>query len=192
MLIEDKTILKNIRKSVGESCIAAFLIILFGIILLKNPDNFLAVAIHIFGYGAVFVGILDLVFYFRSPREQRFFSKRLTGGILLISFGIIAFFEVNLLKEMITILLGGYLLFQNANRLELCLYLKNYTNRLWKILSIFSLLNLLLAFVLILNPFHVNIASNMYMAILLIVIEFLVIVQNVCILIGVHQDEKEK
>src|SRR5699024_1969011 len=118
MYLEDKTILANVKKSVKESFIAPLLII----ILYINFYDFISVAVSIFGYGAIFIGVLDLVFYFRLNESEKLLSKHMNQGILLIAFGIIAFFENALLSEMITVLLGGYILFQNASRIGLALY----------------------------------------------------------------------
>ena len=122
MYLEDKTILANVKKSVKESFIAPLLIIIFAIVLYRNPENFISVAVSIFGYGAIFIGVLDLVFYFRLNESEKLLSKHMNQGILLIAFGIIAFFENALLSEMITVLLGGYILFQNASRIGVVMY----------------------------------------------------------------------
>jgi len=99
MLLEEKSILKKFKKSIKESFIAPILIVLFAVVLMKNPENFITVAIQIFGYGAIFLGVLDIVFFFHSQEDQRIFSSRLMMGILLISYGIVAFFELDILKD---------------------------------------------------------------------------------------------
>jgi len=190
MLLEE-SLRKNIKKDVKESFIAPLLIILFGIVLLRNPENFIEIAINIFGYGAVFIGILEVVLYFRTREEQRLTKRRLANGTLLITFGIVAFFEVTILKEMTTILLGGYILFQNANRLELSMVLQKYTQKLWMYLGLISLLNLILSLLLMLNPFT-NIPTNIYIASMLFIVEGLFIIENIMILIGVPKNEDEK
>ena len=49
MLLENKAIVENIKKSCKESFIAAFLLIVFAVVLLVNPENFMSSAINVFG-----------------------------------------------------------------------------------------------------------------------------------------------
>lgn len=193
MFLEEKSIIKNIRKGIYETFVVSLLILLFAVVLLNNPENFISVAIGVFSYVACVLGIIDLVIYFRTNPERRIFENRLFLGVLLICFGIVAFFEVNMLKDMVTILLGGYLLFQNSKRLELSVNLKQYTNRLWIYSLLCSLLNLLLAILFIVNPFHGVFPIHKYMSILLMIIEGIYFLQNILILLGVKEkDEKEE
>ena len=190
MYLEDKTILANVKKSVKESFIAPLLIIIFAIVLYRNPENFISVAVSIFGYGAIFIGVLDLVFYFRLNESEKLLSKHMNQGILLIAFGIIAFFENALLSEMITVLLGGYILFQNASRIGLALYLKNKTKNAWIYVLVMALINLIIGFFVIINPFQ-NVQLNLYLASLLVIAEVFLIIQNILILIGIRSHDKE-
>lgn len=190
MYLEDKTILANVKKSVKESFIAPLLIIIFAIVLYRNPENFISVAVSIFGYGAIFIGVLDLVFYFRLNESEKLLSKHMNQGILLIAFGIIAFFENALLSEMITVLLGGYILFQNASRIGLGLYLKNKTKNAWIYVLVMALINLIIGLFVIINPFQ-NVQLNLYLASLLVIAEVFLIIQNILILIGIRSHDKE-
>ncbi len=190
MYLEDKTILANVKKSVKESFIAPLLIIIFAIVLYRNPENFISVAVSIFGYGAIFIGVLDLVFYFRLNESEKLLSKHMNQGILLIAFGIIAFFENALLSEMITVLLGGYILFQNASRIGLAMYLKNKTKNAWIYVLVMALMNLIIGLFIVINPFQ-NIQLNLYLASLLVIAEAFLIIQNILILIGIRSHDKE-
>ena len=190
MYLEDKTILANVKKSVKESFIAPLLIIIFAIVLYRNPENFISVSVSIFGYGAIFIGVLDLVFYFRLNESEKLLSKHMNQGILLIAFGIIAFFENALLSEMITVLLGGYILFQNASRIGLAMYLKNKTKNAWIYVLVMALMNLIIGLFIVINPFQ-NIQLNLYLASLLVIAEAFLIIQNILILIGIRSHDKE-
>ena len=65
MLLEDKSVLESIKKRIWFSFVASILLIIFAVVLLINPDNFIPTAINVFGYVAIFLGILNAVFYFR-------------------------------------------------------------------------------------------------------------------------------
>ena len=87
MYLEDKTVLESLKKRVYSSFIASILLIIFAVVLLINPDNFIPTAINVFGYVAILMGVLNIVFYFRLPKENRLYSKNLSTSVLLILSG---------------------------------------------------------------------------------------------------------
>ena len=183
MLLEDKSVLESIKKKIWFSFVASILLIIFAIVLLINPDNFIPTAINVFGYVAIFLGILNLVFYLRLPKENRIYSKNLSTSILLILFGIIAFIETSILQEMITIILGGYLIFRNAFRIVLAFMLQDKVKGIWLSCLIISAINLILGFLIVINPFT-TISINWYLGIMVMISEGLLILENVLLLIG--------
>lgn len=183
MLLEDKSVLESIKKKIWFSFVASILLIIFAIVLLINPDNFIPTAINVFGYVAIFLGILNLVFYLRLPKENRIYSKNLSTSILLILFGIIAFIETSILQEMITIILGGYLIFRNAFRIELAFMLQDKAKGIWVSCLIISAINLILGFLIVINPFT-TISINWYLGIMVMISEGLLILENILLLIG--------
>ena len=183
MLLEDKSVLESIKKRIWFSFVASILLIIFAVVLLINPDNFIPTAINVFGYVAIFLGILNAVFYFRLPKENRIYSKNLSTSILLILFGIIAFIETSILQEMITIILGGYLIFRNAFRIEMAFNLEDKAKGIWLSSLVISTMNLILGFLIVINPFT-NVSINLYLGIMVIVSESLLILENILLLIG--------
>ena len=190
MYLEDKSVVESLKKRMYSSFIVSILLIIFAIVLLINPDNFIPTAINVFGYVAVFMGILNFVFYFRIPKENRIYSKNLSTSILLILFGIIAFIETSILQEMITIILGGYLIFRNAFRTEIAFMLEEKAKRIWIATTVLSVINLLLGFLIMINPFT-NVSINLYLGVMVIVSEILFMFENVLLLIGLRKKNKE-
>ena len=190
MYLEDKSVVESLKKRMYSSFIVSILLIIFAIVLLINPDNFIPTAINVFGYVAVFMGILNFVFYFRIPKENRIYSKNLSTGILFILFGIVAFIETEILQEMITILIGGYLVFRNAFRTEIAFMLEEKAKRIWIATTVLSVMNLLLGFLIMINPFT-NVSINLYLGVMVIVSEILFMFENVLLLIGLRKKNKE-
>lgn len=191
MLLEDKTIINNFKKTCWSSFISAFLLIIFAVVLLINPENFVDIAINVFGYIAVLMGVLNLVFYFRIPKEQRVFSKNFTTGLLLFIFGIISFMKTDILKDMITLLIGGYLIFRNVDRANLGMNIKQYTDKLWIYILVISMVNIVLSFFIVINPFEALLTENTLIASMILVTESLLIIQNIMILVGLRSNEKQ-
>ncbi len=190
MLLEEKTMKKNIKSSILESYLINFFLLLFGIVLISNSKNFIEVAIHIFAYVAVVVGVVDIIYYLKLPKEKKILNRKLRNGILYLAFSIVAFFEVSLLKEMITIILGSVLIFQSALRMELNVILWDLKKAFLKYISIISLINLISGIILIINPFQIE--ETMYISIILIVTQTLFAIQNLCLLLGVKKNEQEE
>lgn len=191
MLLEDKTIVSNIKKTCWNSFIAAFLLIVFAVVLLINPENFVNIAINVFGYIAVLMGVLNVVFYFRIPKEQRVFSKNFTTGLLLFIFGIISFIKTDILKDIITLLIGGYLIFRNVDRANIAMNIRQYKEKMWIYLLVISFISIILSFFIVMNPFSSLLTENAIIAIMIIISESLLIIQNIMILVGLRSNEKQ-
>ena len=191
MLLENKTIVENIKKSCKESFIASFLLIVFAVVLLINPENFMSSAINVFGYIGVFFGVLNIVFYFRISKEKRLYSANFRNGLLLCLSGIIAFIKTDIVTDMITLIIGGYLIFRNVHRANMALTLQNYTEKMWIFLLVTSLINVLLGLFIAINPFENWISLKTLLALLIIISEGIIIVQNFVVLFGVHPKEKK-
>lgn len=191
MFLENKTIFSDLKKKIYFSFIPAILLIILGIVLLINPDNFIPVAINVFGYVAIFLGILNLVFYFKLPKENKIYSKNLSTSILLIVFGIVAFIESDILKEIITLLIGGYIVYRNSKRFELAFSLEK--NKLFYLTVVLAVINLVIGFLIIINPFN-NLSINLYLGWMVIVSEIILSLINILLLISLRKilkDEKE-
>ena len=191
MILQEKEILKRIKKSTPTSFVGAILIIVFGLVLFRNPENFLSVAISIFGYIAVALGIISVFLYFRVPEGERIYNKRLMTGIVLLAFGFVSFFENELLRNMITILLGGYLLILNAERVELAMFVKTKESKVWLILLSLAGINIFASIFLMINPIP-NVNENAFVSIILIIIEIIFCIQNLVILLGIRKSDSKK
>ena len=189
-LLENKAIIENIKKSCKESFIAAFLLIVFAIVLLINPENFMSSAINVFGYIGVFFGVINLVIYFRIPKEKRLYSTNFRNGLLLFLSGIIAFFKTEILTDMITIIIGGYLIFRNVDRSNMAMMLQNDTKKLWIFILVTSIINILIGLFIAINPFDNWVSLKTLLAILIMVSEGIIVIQNLVVLLGVHPKEK--
>ena len=178
-----ENVLVSIKKSVWESFIASLLLIVFALVLLYNPENFLESSITMFGYIGFFLGIMDMLIYFKTSEEKRIYKNNLQAGLVLISASVVAFFKTSVIKEFIAFILGGYLIYQGSIRANIGFNLKEYHNKTWIVIFILALINMVLGVVMILNPFASLIKINELMAILIIVNETIYIIENIVILI---------
>ena len=169
--------MKKIKKEAKESFIYVAILLFFAVVLFINPNNFIKIAIKVFGYVSIFWGIILSFYLLRTKSEENNIGK----GLIFILFGIIAILKADLLENFFMILLGGYLIIQNANRINDSISLKNNNQKIWSYILEFSIVNIVLSFLLFFNPI-ININYNIYMAIIIIICELLVIIENIMIL----------
>lgn len=169
--------MEKIKKEAKGSFIFVILLIAFALVLYVNPDNFIKIAINVFGYVSIFWGVILCFYYLKKDLED----NNLTKGIVFVLFGILAILKANILASVFTILLGGYLLYQSANRLYITYYLAKKKKEIWLFILILTLINIILSFLLFFNPLF-NIKVNTYMASIIIICEFLIVIQNIVFL----------
>ena len=169
--------MEKIKKEAKESFIYIILLVAFALVLYVNPDNFIKIAINVFGYVSIFWGVILVFYYLRKSLENNNLSK----GIVFILYGILAILKANVLTNVFTILLGGYLLYQSSNRLYNVYYLYKKKKELWPVILILTIINIILSFLLFFDPLF-NINANTYMATIIIICELIVLIQNIIFL----------
>ena len=173
--------MEKIKKSVKESFVTIILLLAFAVVLFVNPENFVNIAINVFGYISIFWGVILVFYYLRKKDDETNFLSR---GIILISFGIIGIVKTNLLANVFTIIIGGYLIILNANRFNIAINLKKLQNKSWTYILEFSILNILLSFLL-------KMSSNIYLALIIIIEQILYLIENIMILISKEKQDKK-
>lgn len=179
------------RKEAKESLVATILFLDFAVLLLLNPDNFMNIAMNVFGYLGIFFGVISVFVYFRLPKEARTFTKNLTNGIILISYGVLAILNADLIEDVFTILLGGYFIFKNASRIQLGTMLYETKKPMATWILLLSVTNVVLSFLLLVNPETFKISVNLYFAILIFLCEGLYFVETIVLLIGLKKKKEE-
>ena len=69
--------------------------------------------------------------------------------------------------------------------------LKDYQSKVWSYLFVMALVDIILGIVIVINPFPSS-ELNLYLASLIVISEFLVFMQNILVLFGVKNDQKDK
>lgn len=181
-MLENKFV-KNIKKGVWESFVASLLLIVFALVLLYNPENFLESSITTFGYIGFFFGVINIMIHFKNNKESLVYKNNFQTGLILICASIIAFFKTSVIKEFIAFILGGYLIYRGSLRASLSMNFQEHNKKTSLVILILALLNMVLGVLMILNPFTSLIKINELIAILIIINEVLYMLENIIILI---------
>ncbi len=180
-----------IKGEAKRSLITSLLLILLGILFLINQSNFFKIAIIVIGYMGLFFGLLQMFsFYlkFNTPKTREY----LKNGLICFFLGLIFIIKAQMIKDVFIIILSAYLIFRNANRIRDGLYLISEKLNFGKWIIIFSTLNIILSFFLVINPFT-NIPFNILSAMILFVCEALYLIESIfimCIKMGKTNNEK--
>lgn len=182
----------NYKKKVWTSFLTSGLFIIFALVLFYKEENIISTSILVVGFIGLIFGILNILKYFKENKENRIYSDHLLQGILMLLFGGVALLKSEELASMLAILIGAYLIYHNAVRLQICMNLDSLsTGHYWKYLAGISMGCIFTGIVILLNPFAETIALSHVIAVCVIISSFVNILQNVAMLVGMRKfDEK--
>ena len=64
--------MKDVKKEAKESFLFIILLIVFAIVLIINPDDFISIAINVFGYISILLGVILSFYYLRKKEEANY------------------------------------------------------------------------------------------------------------------------
>lgn len=189
MLLEEKSMFDNVKKVCKESFIAALLFAVLAIVLIMNPENFMLTSINVVGYIAVFLGVMNLVLFYRMDSSQRQISKNFQNGLLFVLFGIVFFVETDTINQMLSLVIGSFFIIESTNRANLAINLEPYKVPVWLYFFVISLTQVLVGFLIIIHPFA-NIPIHLFIAISILIYEFFTVVSNLLVIFGVKEKKE--
>lgn len=127
--------------------------LVLGIVLAYSPEGSIKVITGIIAILFLLIGVLQLVDYFKQSREEKMMSLSLILGILLSSIGIFLFVNLESLANFVTILIGIAILIKSLFKLQFAFNIKDISDK-WFYNLIVGIVGILLAILLLANPFH--------------------------------------
>lgn len=127
--------------------------LILGIVLAYSPEGSIKVITGIIAILFLLIGVLQLVDYFKQSREEKMMSLSLILGILLSSIGIFLFVNLESLANFVTILIGIAILIKSLFKLQFAFNIKDISDK-WFYNLIVGIVGILLAILLLANPFH--------------------------------------
>ena len=182
----------NYKKKVWSSFLTSGLFIIFALVLFYKEENIISTSILVVGFIGFILGILNVLKYFKENKENRIYNDYLLQGLVMIIFGGVALLKSEELASMLAFLIGAYLIYHNAVRLQICMNLDSLSaGHYWKYLAGISLGCIFTGIVILLNPFAETIALSHVIAVCVIISSLVNILQNIIMLIGMRKfDEK--
>ena len=126
---------KFLKKSSWTDIVISLIFILFGALLIKNPDIILSMISTILGAIFILIGVFKIIDYFSTGKQDNYL---ITMGILGILTGIIIIFCYGIILSIFRIILGIWIIYSGILNLQTTIDWKEFKSRLWLISCILS------------------------------------------------------
>lgn len=169
--------ISNLKKELNVSIIASIAYILFGIVVLANPEITLGALGMTLGIFSVIYGIVLSIIGIANIREE----NSLIIGILLIILGITLLVYPNSLSILISIGVGLWYIVSSVAKIKFSVFLKEIPGTNWLLILIGSILTLFLGITFIFTPQISAVALTQVTGILMIVYSIIDIIEIITV-----------
>ena len=139
---------KFLKKSGWTDLILSLIFIIFGIILIANPEVVMASISIILGVIFIVLGIIKIANYFYTSKMDNYF---LAVGIISIIIGIVIMFFSDVIASFFRILIAVWIIYSGIMNLQTTISWKDYKSKLWIFSIILSILTLLAGIYILVN-----------------------------------------
>lgn len=140
---------KRLEKGLMGSSV---LTLILGVVLLIAPGASLKFITFIIAFGAILMGVIQLVEYIKMPKENRIMSLSLILAIVLLAVGIFLMLNLTALVNFITLMIGIFVAVKSIFKIQFALNLRGISDK-WKYNLVVGLVGMTLGVLLIFNPF---------------------------------------
>ena len=139
---------KFLKKSGWTDLILSLIFIIFGIILIANPEVVMASISIILGVIFIVLGIIKIANYFYTSKMDNYF---LAVGVISIIIGIVIMFFSDVIESFFRILIAVWIIYSGIMNLQITISWKDYKSKLWIFSIILSILTLLAGIYILVN-----------------------------------------
>ena len=152
-----------------QTLAAALCIIAIGLIFVIYPGTALDTLVRVLAAAALVVGAIKTAGYFLIKNADRPSRGSLALGLLIFIFALFFLIKPQLIVSILYVLIGFALLLDGMLQLQSAMDLRRFRSNKWVIVLALSALTILLAFVVLLDPFSTAKTLVMVSGIFLIV-----------------------
>lgn len=183
----------KVKKEVWISFLISGLFLIFALILLFKEEDIIDSFVLMIGFLLVVFGCIHVLKYFKTEKNLKSYSNDIFLGILFLLFGGIGILRNTVLADMLTYLLGAYLIYKNANRFQICFNISfALEKKLWIYVGFASILGIIFGCLIILNPFVDSISITTLISYFVIISEVINIFQSMAMLVGLGKWNESK
>lgn len=160
-----KDFFKNLKLGMLLSGVVSMVL---GIVMICLPEIVETTLRFVFGGGLTLFGVLEIVFVFVKPNGL-LSAGRIIPGVLSLAVGLVFLFRFDTFVSLLWILLGISILTDAIYKIQYSFELKAAAVKKWWINLLIAFASLLMAAVLMIQPFNLQSAMTVFAGILLAV-----------------------
>lgn len=167
----------ELKKTTSKNMITSIIILIFGIFIFLKPDTTIKSISFLLGIILLMTGLNSIVSAFNNKTNPN--QLNIAIGVIVIVMALVLFLNPTVIASIIPLLIGIYMIFSAALKLQYLYVLKTLTKN-WDIsVVITTIIVLILGVLLIFNPFKGVIAITKLIGIFLFVFAILDIANNI-------------
>lgn len=132
--------------------VSSVFICILGLIIAIAPTGSLRMITWLLAISLMIMGIAQLIFYIKLPREEKMTSFSLTIGIILLAVGIFLAINTESLVKFITLVIGITICVKALLKIQFAINIRDLSSK-WKYNLVFGLISMTIGILLVLNPF---------------------------------------
>lgn len=170
-----------VKKYEKNSIWISVLMLILAIFLIFRPIASSLATVYMFGMFVLIDGIIHIVSYFKTEKNDRLMNFEFAEGILSILSGLLIFYSAEYLVAVLPILLGVWIIVKSIIKMQISMNVRTDIQSNWVLILLFSIISLLLGIFILFNPMYGYITISI-MGIFIAIYEILNIIESVYIL----------
>lgn len=170
-----------VRKYEKNSIWTSVLMLILSIFIIFMPITSVLTVIYMFSIFVLIDGIMHIVSYFKTDKNNRLMNFEFAEGILDILFSILVFFSAEYLIPFLPIVLGMWIIFKSIAKMQIALNIRNDVQSNWVLVLVISIISLILGIFIVCNPMLGYLTISI-MGVFIAVYEILNIVESIYVL----------
>lgn len=177
---------EKIKKKLKSEFIIIAMFIALAIVLYINPETFSLSAFNLLGLISILFGIFNI--YNLIIKKEKY-DNNIKKAIVSILYGIVVIYKASLFVNILPLVLSFYFVLNNADKLNLLgINILKSNNKTNFIISL-SITNIIISLLLVYNPFELHLSTNVFLALIMIVVESISLIINILCLLNIDTKE---
>ncbi len=156
------------NKGITSLIAAQVISFIIGLVFIVFHSKMISWVGYIVGVALIVVGIMDIIKYF-SYRKKQIYTYKFTSGALTFLFGIYLMLNMDFMLSMLAVFFGFYIMIHGVLGAQFSIDAIVSKVGEWKITMAMSIVNIILALVILMYPFETTEVLIMYIGIFMVI-----------------------
>lgn len=183
--------IKQINKTILVSILSAVIYIIFGVIMIINPDTAIELVAVSLGSIMGIVGTISIIRFLIDKNKYNFTGFGFAGGVISVVLALLILFKYKELLTLIPLILGIVIIINGALKTEFVMTLKREPDSNWWIMFGLTMVEIVLGVILVFNPFPTAIAITQIVGLFIVTYSIVDIIECVMLKAEINRIKKE-